>query len=94
MTYLQNQIIVHSYLYYMLDSSIISDGEYNELSQTLVRMKEAYPESYSKTMFYYAMKDFDGSTGYDIWYNLTEEDKEKMASKAQLILSYKSKRRR
>lgn len=91
MTYLQNQIIVHSYLYYMKDSSIIKDSEYDNISQTLAEMKEAFPESYKKTRFYYAMKNFDGSTGYDIWYNLTEEDREYISQKANLILSYKKK---
>lgn len=93
MTYLQNQIIVHSYLYYMENNSIISDGDYDKISQLLVKMKRTYPESYKKTRFYYAMQNFDGSTGYDIWYNLTESDKEYISQKAKFILSCKKKKR-
>ena len=77
----------------MRDSSIIKDSEYDNISRTLVEMKEAFPESYEKTRFYYAMENFDGSTGYDIWYNLTEEDKKYISQKANLILSYKKKKR-
>lgn len=76
-SYLQRRIIVYSIMYYEYDESCVSDYEYDSISHQLVAlMKEATKEELKKTTYYYAMWDFDGSTGFDIPSRLTEADRE------------------
>lgn len=76
-SYLQRRIIVYSIMYYEYDESCVSDYEYDSISHQLVAlMKEATEEELKKTTYYYAMWDFDGSTGFDIPSRLTEADRE------------------
>lgn len=75
-SYLQRRVIVHSIIYYEMDDSCITDRKYDMLSQQLVRMQnEASAEEWQRSRYYYAMHDFDGSTGFDIPHRLTPEDK-------------------
>lgn len=74
MSYLQRRIIIYSVMYYIEGVSLISDHEYDEISQQLAKMKECDPISYSKTKYFYAMPEFDGSTGFYIFSALTKKD--------------------
>ena len=74
-SYLQRRIIVYSIMYYEMNESCISDAEYNEISQQLVKLqKKADKKDFEKSTYYYAMYDFDGSTGFDIPSRLTHDD--------------------
>lgn len=74
-SYLQRRIIVYSIMYYERDESCVSDAQYDGISRQLVRlMAEASPEELKRTRYYYAMYDFDGSTGFDVPHRLTPED--------------------
>ena len=42
--FLQRFILVHSYIYYELDSNVISDRLYDKKSKELVQYKNDYPE--------------------------------------------------
>ncbi|MEG0579503.1 MAG: hypothetical protein RR490_06270 [Niameybacter sp.] len=76
-SYLQRRIIVHSILYYEMDSSVISDKQFDVLCQQLVQMqKEADFAEFRKSTYYYVMHDFDGSTGFYLYGRLTKYDKE------------------
>lgn len=76
-SYLQRRIIVYSIMYYELDESCISDREHDSISHQLVEMmKTADPAEFRKSTYYYAMHDFDGSTGFDIPSKLTPYDRE------------------
>lgn len=76
-SYLQRRIIVYSIMYYENDESCVSDHEYDYISKQLAAMqKSASKEDLEKSTYYYAMFDFDGSTGFDIPSRLTKKDHE------------------
>ena len=72
---LQRQIIVHSILYYELDNPIISDKEFEELSNQLLNLMNTTDIDLEETQYYYCMSDFDGSTGFDLYSRLNNFDK-------------------
>lgn len=74
-SYLQRRIIVYSIMYYEFDESCVPDSVYDSISHQLVKLqKEASQEEFRKSTYYYAMHDFDGSTGFDIPSRLTKYD--------------------
>lgn len=85
MSYLQRRIIVYSILYYALSVSLVSDHEYDSISSQLVEMKNKNPKAYTKTKYYYAMQDFDGSTGFYIYKNLNKKDQEYLMMLAKVL---------
>lgn len=89
---LQRMVIIHSILYYELDSSVISDKKFDELSKQLVKMQRAAKEKLKETDYYYCMKDFDGSTGFDLYGRLKKKDKIRLTRYAQHILRLSRKR--
>lgn len=72
---LQKWILVHSYLYYELNYSVVSDNKFDKNCVQLMELKIKYPKLWKKSKYYYAMKDFDGSTGYGFYEKLKEEHK-------------------
>lgn len=60
------QILVHSLLYYELDSSLVSDHTWARWGEELVELQKNNPESSKKVIFYEAFKNFDASTGFDL----------------------------
>lgn len=75
-SFLQRVIIIHSLLYYEHNKTIWLDVMYDEIAHQLVdAMEWMTEEDLQKTQYYYAMYDFDGTTGYDISYRLYERDK-------------------
>lgn len=65
----RRQILVHSYLYYYLDNSIIEDWKFDYFSNDLVDLQERYPELSKEVPFYEDFKDFDGSSGFNLKYD-------------------------
>ena len=85
-SYLQRRIIVYSIMYYEYDKSCITDAEYDSISHQLVALqKKVTKEEFRKTTYYYAMYDFDGSTGFDIPSRLTKKDREYLTQLACAI---------
>jgi hypothetical protein len=75
-SYLQRRIIVHSVLYYELDSSIITDARFDDLCKQLVNLQKLSKESeFKRSTYYYAMYDFDGSTGFNLYSRLKDNDR-------------------
>ena len=72
---LQRWIIVHSILYYELDSSIVEDKTFDANSKQLVQMQHDYPNEAKASDYWYVFYDFDGSTGFDLYHRLNKEDK-------------------
>jgi hypothetical protein len=68
----QRQILVHSFLYYQLNESIISDHTFDMWSKELADLMVQYPEIAKKTVYYDSFKGFDGSSGYDLPYTNPE----------------------
>jgi NAD-dependent DNA ligase len=65
----ERQILVHSFLYYQLNESIISDHTFDLWSKELVELKEQYPEEFTQSVYAKEFADFDGSSGYDLPYS-------------------------
>lgn len=87
MSYIQRRIIVYSIMYYELSESCISDKSFDELSHQLVELMKATPkEICKKSQYWYAMYDFDGSTGFDIPDRLTDSDRDYLAKIAHQVL--------
>lgn len=57
------QMLVHSCLYYELDTNLISDKKWDEWARELVQLQKDYPEMSKEVAWYDAFKDWDASTG-------------------------------
>lgn len=57
------QLLVHSCLYYNMDTNIISDKQWDEWARELVKLQKDYPELSNNVCWYEAFKDWDASTG-------------------------------
>lgn len=73
---LQRWVLVHSYLYYSIDNSIIPDYMFDNNSRQLYKMQNKFKKSFKKSKYYYAMKEFDGSSGFGLFEKLTHKDQE------------------
>lgn len=69
-------MLVHSFIYYQLNDSIISDETFDRWAKELVELQETYPTESELAPFYEAFKGFDGSSGFDLPFN-TEEIRSK-----------------
>lgn len=79
---LERWVLIHSFLYYELDNPIVSDERYDKNSLQLMKMIAKYPKSFRKSRYYYAMKDFDGSTGFGLVQLLNAEDHQSITQNA------------
>jgi NAD-dependent DNA ligase len=68
----RRQILVHSFLYYQLNESVISDHTFDRWSAELVELQEKYPEIADKCIYAKEFKDFDGSSGFDLPFHYPE----------------------
>lgn len=57
----QRQLLVHSFLYYKCDESIISDHTYDAWYKELVDLQRIHPDIASQTKYYALTRDFDDS---------------------------------
>lgn len=86
MSCLQRRIIVYSIMYYEHDESCVSDKHYDGISYQLVDMMKEYGwKEYRKTTYYYAMHDFNASTGFNIPSRLTKYDRNYLTQIAQQV---------
>ena len=74
--YLQRKIILNCIAYYYRNTNGISDKDYDEISKQLVELQKTV--DVRLTQYGYIFYDFDGSTGFDLYDRLTEEDKKYM----------------
>lgn len=72
-SFMQRQILIHSYLYYHLDRTVISDKQYDNISYKLVELMKQYPNETLESDYAEIFKDFDGNTGYDLIDKLSKE---------------------
>lgn len=86
--FLQRGIIVHSYLYYELDSSIISDIEFDKKSRELVVLKNTYPDLWETSEYYHIFGDeYTGATGFHLYHGLTKTQQEKIRAISDILLN-------
>lgn len=64
----RRQLLVHSYLYYELNDSIISDDAWSKWALELEELQREYPEESSKAVFFDEFNGFDHSTGAGLNY--------------------------
>lgn len=81
------QILVHSCIYYRLNTNIISDSTFDKWSIELVELQKKYPKISKLVKYYEEFKNFDGSSGFDLPYG-----EPWVLNKAQQLLKYKENR--
>ena len=92
--YLQRYIILHSIIYYILNSSVITDKKFDTVSKQLVKLSKTI-ENYNKTEYYSVFKSFTGVTGFDLYYNLPVKQQNYLLGIAKNILNlYNNKQER
>ncbi len=75
--YLQRRVLVYSYLYYNLSISCITDKAFDCISKQLVQYQSNTPVEIAKqTQYYYIFKNFDGTTGFDLFSLLKPKHKQ------------------
>jgi len=84
-------IIFHSYMYYELDNSVVTDDMFDSNCKQFVKLAKEDNASFKEHKFYYAMYDFDGSTGFDLFKRLRLEHKSMIANDSDILLN-KNKR--
>ena len=57
------QLLIHSCIYYSMDTNLIDDSTFDKWSDELVKLQAEYPEISKQVEWYDAFKDWDGSTG-------------------------------
>ena len=57
------QLLIHSCIYYHLNSNIISDKQWDEWARELVTLQEQYPDIAKNVMLSEYFMDWDASTG-------------------------------
>ena len=88
--YLQRYVIIHSIIYYHLNSNAISDKKFDSVARQLVEMQKQLGDSKAKkTAYHYCMHDFDGSTGFDLYDRLIPFDKQYLMQIARNVLTKK-----
>lgn len=79
------QLLVHSYIYYELDTNIISDETWDKWAKELVYLQQHYPNESRQVRYYELFKTFDGNTGFDLAKNADID----IISKAYYLLGRK-----
>lgn len=62
----RRQILVHSCVYYRLNSNLISDSQFDEWANELVALQRKYPNIASTCEYAKAFSDYTGATGYHL----------------------------
>ena len=74
-------------MYYNMSESCITDKQFDYISQQLVMYMNTTPkEVLEQTRYWYVFNDFDGSTGFDLPYRLTDTDREYLTQIATMVI--------
>ena len=83
---LQRWVLTHSHLYYDLDKSLVKDSKFDQNSKQLAYMMQMFPDDNKRTKYFYAMYDFDGSSGFGYVQKLNSEHYANITSHAEYIM--------
>ena len=78
----RRQLILHSFIYYVLSDNIISDRKWTQWSRELCDLQQKYPKESAEVEYWSLFRDFDGSTGF----HLTVDCDPWVDAKAKLLL--------
>lgn len=67
--HLRRLVLIHSCIYYRLNTSIVSDLQFDKWSNELVKLQSDHPLLSKKGIFHDDFRIFDGTTGYDLSLN-------------------------
>lgn len=81
------QILVHSCIYYVFGSSLISDNQWKDWAVELVSLQKGNPKIANQVKYAKEFKDFDPSTGYNL--PIREDD---IMSRALHLMRYCDKK--
>lgn len=70
----RRQVLIHSYLYYQMFTSVISDWTWSTWAKELAGLQEEYPDIAAQCVFAEEFKDFDWSTGAGLWFGHPETE--------------------
>lgn len=84
---LQRWILVHSYLYYERDASIVDDLKFDSNARQLVQMMKDNKYETKSSHYYYAFKGFDGTTGFDLYVKLNGMHQRLVQRDAEYLIS-------
>ena len=59
----RQQMLVHSYIYYVLDENIVSDATWAKWALELADLQAQYPKEAKKVKYAKEFKNWDGSSG-------------------------------
>lgn len=62
----RRQIMVHSFIYYRLGTSVIDDKTFDRWAYQLRDLQKAYPKESKDVEMYEDFKDWDGTTGFHL----------------------------
>lgn len=86
--YLQRKILICCIIYYELSDNMMSDNDYNIISQQLSHMLKTTDKSIvKKTKYYYCFKDFSSSTGFDLYSRLNKTDKDYLVEMSKMLVN-------
>lgn len=76
--FLQRKVILNCIAYYELNKSSLSDDYYLNMCKYLIELQDQYDliDDILNTRYGYVTHDLDVSTGFDLYYRLTESDRE------------------
>lgn len=83
---LQTWVLVHSFLYYELNTNIVSDKMYDANAKQLWNMMQLNPEEALKSPYQKVFEDYMPDTGFDLYSRLNREQKKYIKKKARIAL--------
>lgn len=90
-SFLQRYIIIHSIIYYHLNSNVISDSKYDEYAKYLEKLIKLNDKEFKESQYYYAFTDYSSATGFDLYDKLNDCDKKYLMHLATKVLQDYSK---
>lgn len=63
---LRSMMLIHSYIYYKLDDSLISDDQWQNFANELRDLQNIFPEKCNIGWYDKAFENWNGSSGYEL----------------------------
>lgn len=64
----RKQILVHSYIYYVMGQEVISDKQWDTWARELVQLQREHPTIAETAIEAWQFRDFDATTGFHFEY--------------------------